>query len=165
VRIGVNQYIESVNSTLYFETAGTYIVNAARVIGAVRVLEAQGVITRLGAINGMTDVWADLWDGTESIPVTKTPGANLSAAQVGTIFFRSGNALQPLEVMISDKVRFYECGTPLCTQQNAYTANAKNGVDTFLRFHFTLGGLFDGDANVSFTWESYPEGRLELLTI
>lgn len=164
VRIGVNRYINSVSNTLYLDTPGTYTVNAARVIGGVRVLEGHGVITRLDAINGVTNLWSDLWDGTKSTPVTKTPGADLSDAQVGTLFFRSGNALSPMEVMISDEGRFYECTTPLCTQQNAYTLNAKNGVETFLRFHLTIGGLLDGETIVSFTWEAYPQGRLELLT-
>lgn len=164
VRIGVNQYINSVSNTLYLETPGTYTISAAKVVGAVRVLEAQGQITRLDAINGLTNLWADLWDGTISDPITKTPGADLSSAQVGTIFFRSGSKLQPFETMISDEGRVYECATPLCTQQNAYTLNAKNGVDTFIRFHLTIGGLLDGEAVVSFVWESYPLGRLELLT-
>lgn len=165
VRIGVNRYINSISSPLYLDTPGTYILNAARIIGGVRILEGQGTITRIDAINGLTDLWVDFWDGTKSVPVTKTPGADLSAAQVGTLFFRSGNKLTPLEVMISDECRLYECATPLCTQQNAYTLNGKNGVDNFLRFHLTIGGLLDAEAELSFTWEAYPGGNLELLSL
>lgn len=164
VRIGVNQYINSVESELDLTIPGTYEINAARVVGCVRLIQAQVQFTRVTTINGVTDVWSDLWDGTVSDPVTKSPGADLSAAQVGTTLFKSQGKLFPFEVLLSDRGRTYECTGPFCAEGTSVVMNAKNGADTFLRVILTIGGPLDAAAIASFTWEAYPQGRLELLT-
>jgi hypothetical protein len=166
VRIGVNQFIESVEASLNIPVAGSYVVNAARVIGTVRLIQAQTQIREITTPpTTITGIYVDISDGVnppEKI-TSSAPGATLTGAKPGTVMFKGQGSLQPLVVLLSDRARSWECTGPFCSEGTSVVLSEADGLETFLRFHITTGGALTGAAISSFTWEAYPIGRLELL--
>lgn len=140
---------------------GSVNLNVFKVNGTIRVLNTWAEITEVTTLTNMTDVYADAYDGTLAIDLTKSPGAVLSGAPVGTFFTKDKASTETYSVALADQVRILEV-----TTKNAvpFYVTQKNGVDTFIRFNFTTT-----DAPISFkmtVWFEYQEingGSLELV--
>jgi hypothetical protein len=123
---------------------GAVIQNVFQLFGSVRVLEQVAEIASVTTLTNMTNVYADLWDGTNSVLLT-ADGATLSNAPVGTIFTKDQDVTQPYSVSLADQCRMSEVvdakriGKP-------FTVTQESAADTFIRFRYTTT-----DAPLSFS--------------
>ena len=131
---------------------GAVNLNVFKYTGAIRVFRQWAQITSITTLTNMTDVYAQIWDGTVATDLTKTPGAVLSGVPVGTYFTKNRDASQTYTVLSADQARFTEddSGRP-----RPFTCNAKNGVDSYIRFNFTTtDSPIDFLMDIWFEW--YP---------
>jgi hypothetical protein len=139
----------------------SYKINIFKVTGTVRIVNQFAVIKEITNLTNMTNVYADLWDGSNSVNLT-LDGAILSGVPVGTFFTKDQNVLQEYSVSIADQVRVNEVidekkvGKP-------FTVTAKNGVDSFIRFCYTTNTILDFKMDVLFQWRAVDGGFLELV--
>lgn len=139
---------------------GSVNLNVFQVDGTVRVLNTWAQITEVTTLANLTDMYADVWDGSVSAPLTKSPGASLSGAPVGTFFTKDKAISETYTVLLADQARVAEAATKGAVP---FYVNQKNGVDTFIRFNFTTT-----DAPVSFkmtVWFEYQEINGGTLTL
>jgi hypothetical protein len=141
---------------------GAQNLNIFQLNGAVRVVEQYAIITEATTLTNCTNVYADLWDGTNSEVLT-LDGATLSGVSVGTIFTKDKDVTQAYSVIQADQCRVNEVvdekklGKP-------FTVSQKYNTDTFMRFNFTTT---DNPINfkmfIKFVWEPVNGGYLTLL--
>ena len=114
---------------------GTQVFNILQLTGSVVVTEQWGVITEITTLTNLTSMYADLWDGTLAVPLTNN-GATLSGVPVGTLFTRDKLSTSAFSVnsaatgSMLENLDSKKVGRPFVITQ-------KNGVDTFIRLHFT----------------------------
>lgn len=141
---------------------GALAVNVLQLTGSVIVREQWGLITGITTLTNLTNVYASLWDGTNSVNLT-ADGVTLSGAPVGSLFSKDQINSQPYSVSIADQCRLLETlnnpkvGRPFIITQ-------KNGVDTFIRFHFTTtDNPVDFDLHIYFEYLPLAGGSLVFL--
>ena len=113
---------------------GSVNLNVFKVTGTVRVLKTWAEITEVTTLTNMTDVYADVYDGTNTVDLTKTPGAVLSGAPVGTFFTKDKASTETFTVNMADEVRVAESTSKTAVP---FYVTQKNGADTYIRFNFT----------------------------
>ena len=96
---------------------GTGVVNANvfKVIGTILVLNTWAEITEITTLTNLTNMYADVYDGTNTIDLTKTPGAVLSGAPVGTFFTKDKASTETYSVAMADEVRVLEATAKKCS--------------------------------------------------
>lgn len=112
---------------------GTVNLNVFKINGTIRVLNSWAEITEVTTLNNLTDLYSDVWDGTNSVALTKTSGVSLSGAPVGTFFTKDKASAETYSVALANEVRVLEA-----TTKNAvpFYITQKHGVDTFIRLNF-----------------------------
>jgi len=129
---------------------GVVNLNVFKITGTVRVFNSWAEITEVTTLNNLTNMHADAWDGTNSVLLTKTPGAVLSGAPVGTFFTKDKSSADTYSVAAADEVRVLEATNKSSVP---FYVTQKSATDTFIRFNFTTT-----DAPVSFkisVWFEY----------
>lgn len=134
--------------------------NVLQLYGAVRVIEQYAIITEVTDITNMTNVYADIWDGTISYLLTKNDGV-FSGLTVGSFFTKDSDSTQPYSIIKSDQGRILEkeqkeIGYP-------FILNQKNGVDTFVRFNFTTNTTLNFKMFVYFKYEKINSGYIKFI--
>lgn len=131
-----SSYIIS-KEVLVTNTTGAYSVNVLQVTGTVMIVNQYAEITYVGDMSTITNVYATLYDGTNTVNLT-ADGLDLSGATVGTFFTKDKVATEIYSVNKSDQCRMLEtlgdkkAGRPFLVTQ-------KNGTNTYIRFHYTVG--------------------------
>jgi hypothetical protein len=141
---------------------GAQTLNVFKVHGSVRVIEQYAEIIEATTLTNCTAVYADLYDGTNTVDLTAN-GATLSGAPVGTIFTRDKVATQPYSVSVADQCRMSEVlSTPIVGLP--FTVTQKNGADTYIRFHYTTTDApIDFVMLLRFCWSPVDGGYLEIV--
>jgi hypothetical protein len=62
-------------------------VNVFQLTGTTKIISIHGEILTKTTLTNCTNVHFDLWDGTTSVPITKTTGADMSGYNVGAFFY------------------------------------------------------------------------------
>lgn len=139
----------------------SYNINIFKLIGSVMVLDQYAIITEAIALTNMTDVYADLWDGTNSVKLTNgNPGGmTLSAAPVGTLFTKDLLASSPYSINTADQCRMLEPGNRDIGRP--FIVTQKNGVNTYIRFNYTTNTNLDMKMTVYFKYKILNSGTLE----
>ena len=141
---------------------GTVNIPVFKVHEQVGLLEQWAVITEITTLVNLTAMYADLWDGSTSVPLTKTTGANLSGLPVGTMFGKTGLASDAYEVQTGATPQLFE--NPSRTVEQPFKIGQTHGVDTFIRFNFTTTDApVDFKMNIYFKWNPINGGYLELV--
>lgn len=139
---------------------GVINLNVFKVTGTIRVLNSWYEITEVTTLTNMTNVYADVYDGTNTINLTKSPGVILSDAPVGTFFTKDKATSETYTISLADQVRVAEASAKGSVP---FYVTQKNGADTFIRFNFTTT---DNPINFKMTvWFEYQKingGTLEL---
>lgn len=122
---------------------GAQVANVLQLVGSVVILNQWALITEVTTLTNLTGMYADLYDGTNTVALT-ADGAVLSGAPVGTFFTKDKVAADAYSVSIADETRLLET---LVDRKSGrpFTVTQKNATDTFIRLHFTTT-----DAPVSF---------------
>jgi hypothetical protein len=141
--------------------AGTHNINVLQLTGAARVVEQYAIITDVTNIADITDVYADLWDGTLSTKLTKTPGSDFSGIALGSFFTKDKDSTNTYSLIDAATAGFLETNTRDIGYP--FVVNQKNGVDTFIRFNFTTGAGVNFKMQVYFKYQKLNGGTLEFL--
>ena len=154
--------IKIIEETVNITGTGAITASLLQLTGTVKVVNQWAEITAITTLTNATNVYATLWDGTNSVDLT-ADGLTLSTATVGSFFTKDKVSTDPYSANIADQCRLLEttidrfAGRPFAITQ-------KNGADTFIRFHLTTT-----DAPIDFTikivFEYIPAngGTLEFL--
>lgn len=138
---------------------GTVTANVLKLTGSVKVYDQWALITEVTTLTNMTDVYADLWDGTNSVKLTKTPGATLSNAPVGTYFTKDQIATETYTVNIANQCRMLETKTK---QASPFIITQKESTNTYIRFCFTTTDApINFKMSVYFVYNTVDGGTLE----
>ena len=141
--------------------AGAHVLNAFKVTGAVRILDQYAIITEITNIASCTHVYATLYDGTNTVDLTKD-GATLSGVGLHTIFFKDEAATSVYTVLNSDQCRMNETSS-LKHAGKPFMINAKEGADTYIQFRYTTAGALNFKMDLYFIWQPLNSGTLTLV--
>jgi hypothetical protein len=144
---------------------GTVTQNVFNVTGSVEILKTWALITSVTTLTNMTDIYADVYDGTVSIKLTNgnPGGAVLSGAPVGTFFTKDKDSSNAYTVLKADQVRVLE-STNDRNIQLPFVVTQKNGVSTYIRFNYTTtDSPVDFDMDIFFEWRPLDGGNLEVV--
>jgi hypothetical protein len=143
---------------------GAVALNLFQLNGAVRVIEQVAEIVEITTLANLTDMYADLWDGTVSIPLTKTTTANLSGLPVGTIFMKDRAAAEAFSILDASQCQISEVVTDRFMGRPFTIVQKTGDVDTFLRLRFdTTDAPVSFKINMHFIWQAVDGGSLTLL--
>jgi hypothetical protein len=155
--VGRTIYAQNVNIT----GTGSLTVNFFQVTGTVLIIDQYAELTSVTTLTNCTDVYATAYDGTNTVQLTKTPGAVLSNAPVGSFFTKNRVASETYTVLLADQVRVDE---PTLKIAQPFHVVQKNGADTFIRFHLTTtDNPIDFNMDVWFWYVGINGGDLTLL--
>ena len=141
---------------------GAVSANVLQLTGTVLIISQWAEIKSITTLTNMTNVYASLYDGTNSVNLT-ADGLDLSSATVGSFFTKDQVASQTYSASIADQARLLEtidakkAGRP-------FTVTQKNGADTFIRFNFTTtDNPVDIDMDIYFEFVPMNGGTLVFL--
>jgi len=142
-----------IDKEIDISATGSQTVNVLQLTGTVVITNQWAQITDVTTLTNLTGMYADLYDGTNSVALTDD-GAVLSGAPAGTFFTKDKISSEVYSVNMSDECRMLE--TLLDKKSGRpFTITQKNNTDTFIRLHFTTT-----DAPVVFSvkihFEFYP---------
>lgn len=141
---------------------GAITANIFQLTKSVRVVEQVAEIVSVTTLTNATNIYSDLYDGTNTVNLT-ADGIALSGAPVGTVFTKDKVATETYSLMLADECRMNEVlsdrrsGSP-------FTIVQKNGADTFIRLHLTTTDApVDFTIHLRFIYEPVDGGRLDIL--
>lgn len=111
-------------------------VNVFQLTGTVKVVSLHGGVLTKTTMTNCTSVYFDLWDGTNSVPITKTTGASMSGYNVGAFLIKDSDVASALTIQNNDQCRIKEAptGTKVNTE---FLTTQKTGTNTYIRFNYT----------------------------
>jgi hypothetical protein len=137
----------------------TVTTNVFAFTGPVRIVDQWAVITDTTAITNATNVYADIYDGTNTVLLT-ADGMTLSGATVGAFFTKDKLVTDAYSLIDADQCRMLETldvkkiGRP-------FLINGKNGVTNYIRFHVTTNTTLDFSMFVHFEYQLLNGATLE----
>lgn len=148
-------------ATFTLDGTGAQVKNGFIVTGSVLILNQFNIIRRVGSAGNLTNVYATLYDGTNTVNVT-ADGATLTGMPVGTFFTKDKVSTSEFSVADASQCRMTEniseklVGRPFVLTQ-------KNGATTYLRIHYTTtDNPIDVDMFTSFEFLPLNGGNLTL---
>jgi hypothetical protein len=111
-------------------------VNVFQVTGACLVKNFHGEISTKTTLTNCTSVYFDLWDGTTSVPITKTTGGTMSGYNVGAFFIKDADVSSALTILNNDQGRIKEATTGNRAATEFLTIQ-KTETNTYIRFNYT----------------------------
>jgi hypothetical protein len=158
IRRAIERY--PINKEIHIQSGpGTFAVDVLRVFGSALIVDQHGELTEVTALTNMTDVWADLWDGSASKPLSKgnPGGAVISGLPVGTVVTRGHDNTQALDVIDATTCDVFEPGGPKLG--DPFTVTQKTGsVPCFVRIRYTCIAPVDIKVLMKFVWEPIDHG-------
>ena len=113
----------------------TASVNLFEITGSVMINYIYGTVETVLS-SDIDDVNLNLYDGTNTVQVTKSTTLDIDAAPVGSFLHKIADADENIGYLASDQVRIYEDDTKFGVDRQVIV-NAKNGATTYLRFTYT----------------------------
>jgi hypothetical protein len=104
--------------------------------GTIEVMGMHGFISSITTLTNCTNVYFDLWDGTTSVPLTKTTGASLSGYGLGSFFLKNADASLELSTINNNQGRLTEGATGTKAFMN-FLISSKLSTNTYVRFNYT----------------------------
>lgn len=111
-------------------------VNCFQVTGYNEVFNLHGEITAVTTLTNCNAVYFDLWDGTVSVPITKTTGAVLSGYGVGSGFVKDSDVASALTTMNNNQCRMQEAAVG-AKESAKFLVLQKLSTNTYIRFNYT----------------------------
>ena len=155
-REGIRTCIHGANITAV--AGGAHVVNVFRVTGAVRILEQYALVTAVTDVANVTNVYATLYDGTNTVNLT-ADGLTLSGMANGSFFMKDLDNTKTYTLLNADQCRSNESGL---TKHTGYPfiVNAKYGTNTYIRFHYTTTGTCNFSMDLHFIYQKLNGGEL-----
>ena len=132
---------------------GDMTANVLQVVGTVVVTDQWAIITRVGTLTNLTNMYATLYDGTNTVQLS-ADGSVLSGMPVGTFFTKDQVYTQPYTVNDASQCRMSEV-TDSKKAGRPFIITQKGGTDTFVQLNLTTtDNPIDFDVKIHF--EYYP---------
>jgi len=137
-------------------------INIFKYTGIITIINQWAAITDAPALTNCTNVYADVWDGTNSDILT-ADGADLSGCVVNTVLFKDQICTEVFSTIAADQARVYEnrdddvLGRP-------FSLVAKPGVDNYIRLHLTTNTTLDFTMLINFRVAFVNGSTLEFAT-
>lgn len=110
---------------------GALNINMIKVLESVQIISIWGMITEVTTLNNLTNLYFDLWDGTNSVDITADgPTAILSGAPVGSYFIKDKLATEVMGISIVNQCRVVEALREISVP---FIASQKISTDTHIR--------------------------------
>jgi hypothetical protein len=154
---GRHIWVEDAHITANNETKN---LNIFKVNGSVTVINQWAEITEITALTNCTNVYADLWDGTNSVQLT-SPGADFSNLSLGSFFKKSEDSTQQYSISNADECRVLEPSSKEISVP--FIVTQKTSADTYIRFNFTTNTVLDFKMSIWFEYMPVDGGTLTLV--
>lgn len=135
-------------------------VNVFQLTGTVEVLSLHGEVTVATTLTNCTAAYFDLWDGTVSVPLSKTTGGVLSGCGVGSFFIRDSDSATEISVLNNNQGRVKEATTGTRLRSN-FLVIQKISTNTYIRFNYTTTDApINAQVLIGITWSDIDSGNL-----
>lgn len=124
-----------IDTTATITGTGSQVVNVFQFTGSIMILNQWATVTSITTLTNLTNMYATLYDGTNSVDLT-ADGATLSNAPVGSFFTKNHTADQPYSVNFADECRLLETLTDKRAGR-PFILTGKNGATNYIRLHYT----------------------------
>lgn len=141
--------VENKEITVTGTPNGVQTVNLFQLYSGVEILRLSGVVTDVTDVSAVTACSFDLYDGTNTVPITSAAGVVLSGCSEGSIIGRTDQAAVALDYLNADQVRIVD-GAVGIGLFAPIIAIQKDDTNTYFRFHYTSDG---GGAEFQMTFE------------
>jgi len=155
------------NSTCIYEVdatiggTGAQTVNVFEFTGTILVIDQWAEITRVGTLTNLTNMYADIYDGINTVVLT-LDGATLSNMPVGTFFTKDKVAASAYSVSDASQCRLLET-QDVKKAGRPFSITAKNGATNYIRLHYTTSdNPVDFDMKIFFEYKVMNGGSLTL---
>lgn len=111
-------------------------VNVFQVTGTCELKGIHGIVVTATTLTNCTSVYFDLWDGTTSVPLTKTTGCAFSGFGANSFFVKSADAATALSTLQNNQGRMLEAATGARVESNLFLCQ-KSATNTYIRFNYT----------------------------
>jgi len=151
-----------IDKTVTISGTGAQTANVLQLTGSVVITNQWAEVKRVGTMANLTNMYADLYDGTNTVDLT-ADGAALSGMPAGTYFTKDKVAAEVYSVNDASEARLLET---LADRKSGrpFTITQKNGADTFIRLHFTTtDNPIDADIKIHFEYYPINGGTLTFL--
>lgn len=135
----------------------SYNLNVFKFTGSIQIISQYAEIISVVSASNMTSVYADIWDGTNSVDLTVNT-ADFSGLVAGSMFAKLDASSEEYTLAVADEVRMSEIDRNKIGRP--FIITAKNGVDNYLRFNFTTNTILDFVMHVYFTYRKINGGSL-----
>jgi hypothetical protein len=132
-------------------------LNVFRFTGSVEIRAQYAEITEVTNLSNMTDVYADIWDGTNAKNLT-APGADFSGLSEGSFFSKLQAVTEEYTRHDTSQNRVTEISADNIGQP--FIITAKEGADNYIRFNFSTNTVLDFKMDVFFWYRLIDGGRL-----
>ena len=145
--------------TITLSASGTSAnVNVFQLTGTCEVTGLHGIVLTATTLTNCTSVYFDLWDGTISVPITKTNGCAFSGFGVGSFFVKSADVLSSLSTLQNNQARMLEAATGAKVNADLYVIQ-KISTNTYIRFNYTTTDApINATVKVDITWVDIDSG-------
>jgi hypothetical protein len=135
-------------------------VNVFQVTGSTKVTLLHGEILTKTTLTNCTSVYFDLWDGTNSVPITKTTGASMSGYNVGAFFIKDSDVATALSILNNASCGIKEAATGNRVNTE-FIAVQKTATNTYIRFNYTTTDApINATVKVDCQWADIDSGVL-----
>lgn len=111
-------------------------VNVFQLTGSTKINTLHGEILTKTTLTNCTNVYFDLWDGTTSVPITKTTGASMSGYNVGAFLIKDADVSTALSIINNSSCSIKEAATG-AKVNTEFIAIQKTATNTYIRFNYT----------------------------
>ena len=133
-------------------------VNVFQLTGATQILSLHGEVMDATTFTNCTSCYFDLWDGTNSVVLTKTTGCTMSGAGVGSFFLKDADATVALTFLNNSQVRVSEPVTN-AKSFSPFVVVQKLSTNTYLRFNYiTTNAPINAQLKVDVSWADIDSG-------
>lgn len=133
-------------------------VNVFQLTGSVLVKGIHGEVILVTTLTNLTNAYFDLWDGTNSVPLTKITGASMSGFGVGSFFLKDADVSSSLSTIQNDQCRIKEGATGNKALQE-FIATQKISTNTYIRFNYTTTDApINAELKIDVKWADIDNG-------
>lgn len=135
-------------------------VNAFKITGSVKIVSIHGELITNTTLTNCTNVHFDLYDGINSVHITKTTGSTMSGYNVGAFFIKDADVSSSLTILNNNQCRIKESatGTKINTE---FIAIQKTGTNTYIRFNYnTTDAPANATLNIDIVWQDIGMGTI-----
>lgn len=135
-------------------------VNIFLLTGTVKIVSIHGEIVFATTLTNCTNVYFDLWDGTNSVLITKATGATMSGYGVGSFFIKDSDVSIALTILNNDQCRIKEAATGVKVNTELIAVQ-KISTNTYIRFNYTTTDApINATVKIDIAWADIDSGEI-----